>query len=178
MTDSDRAAARPLPPERKSGGRVRWILALALLLVLVGAAGTFYMFFGQRFGDYGRHAAAPAAPLPFYLAVKPFVASVAGADGNSHFVQIGASLALSGPALGKLIDAMLPEVQDAMRQTILAFKVEDIMTPAGVDKLRKAMTIKVNQVLLRQLGARRIKEVNGGAMPAVRNIYFSTLVIE
>jgi flagellar basal body-associated protein FliL len=180
MTEVDHAVAQSVPQAQKSGGRTfRIIAALVVVLVIVGGAGgAYYMFFGHSLAQPGRHAAKPAKPLPFYYEVKPFVASLAGADGSPHFVQVGVNMMLSGPALGKLVDAVLPEVQDAMRQTILAFKVEDIMTPAGVDKLRQAMTAKVNQVLLRQLGAQQIEGVNGGEAKVVRNIYFSTLIIE
>ncbi|HZU88097.1 MAG TPA: flagellar basal body-associated FliL family protein [Stellaceae bacterium] len=93
-------------------------------------------------------------------------------------MQIGVNLTLSGSALGALVGAVQPEIEDTMRQTVLAFKVEDITTPAGVDKLRKAMTTNVNRVLLRRLGPQRIKEVNGGEADAVRNVYFTTLVVE
>ena len=164
---------------QRSGGRAfRMAMALVLVAVLAAAGGAFYVFFWHSHAAGGRRVGSPAAALPVFLEVKPFVVSMAGAGGNSHFVQVGVTLTLSGPALGPLIKAVLPEVKDAMRQTMLAFKADEIMTPAGVDKLRNAMTAKVNHLLLRRLGAERIKAANGGRTDAVRNIYFSTLIVE
>jgi flagellar FliL protein len=178
MSEADQGAARPAA--RKSGGRgLRIVALLALLLVLVGGAGGayYYMFLGHPAAGHDRPAVKPAA-LPFYFEIKPFVVSMASDTGSPHFVQIGVSLTLSGAAMGNLVGAVQPEVEDAMRQTVLSFKADDITTPAGVDKLRKAMTADVNRVLLRRLGPQRIKEANGGETKAVRDIYFTTLVIE
>lgn len=178
MSQAETAAA-PKAGRRSARLLIMVALLLVLVLVLVGAGGgAFYFFFWHRPAGHGRYAARQEAPLPFYLTIKPFVVTMGGGDGGSHFVQVGATLTLAGPALGALIKAVSPEVQDAMRQTILAFKVADIMTPAGVDKLRKAMTAKVNRVLLRQLGAGRIKAIAGGGADAVRNVYFTTLIVE
>ncbi|HJU19450.1 MAG TPA: flagellar basal body-associated FliL family protein [Stellaceae bacterium] len=176
MSETRSAAQTPAPPR---GGRSLRLIMLAFVLVLVVAAGgAGYMFLWHPRGDAARPAAAPAAALPFYLEIKPFVVSMEGEGDSAHFVQLGVNLTLSGPALGQLVSAVLPEVQDAMRQAVLGFKVADITTPAGVDKLRRAMTERVNHVLLQRLGAQRIAAVNGGETKAVRNIYFSTLVIE
>jgi flagellar basal body-associated protein FliL len=178
MSETGQGAARVAA--RRGGRRFfRSWMAIALLAVLVAVAGgVLYGFFGYRLGDHGRHASGQAPPLPFYLTLKPFVVSMAGDAGTTHFVQVGVTLTLSGPAPGRLVNAVLPEVEDAMRQTVLAFKADDVMTPAGVDKLRKAMIVKVNNVLLQQLGARRIEDVNNGKKNLVRNIYFSSLIVE
>lgn len=178
MSDAGQTAAKATA-QPKGGRSLRTLIMIALLLVLlIAGGGGAYLYFGHRLAGAGPPAAKAEAPLPFYLKVKPFVVSLNNGDGTPHFVQLGVTLSLSGPALGNLIKAVLPEVEDAMRQTLLAFKVEEITTPAGVDKLRQAMTAKVNHVLSQQLGAARIKEANGGKADAVRNIYFTTLTIE
>lgn len=179
MSDTGQTAAKgsaKAGAPRKGGRSLLLLAAIALLLVIVAGGGA-YFYLGQSRAGHDRLAKA-AAPLPFYLEVKPFVVSLNNGDGIPHFVQLGVTLSLSGPALGHLIEAVLPEVQDAMRQTLLGFKVEDITTPAGVDKLRKAMIANVNHVLLLQPGAARIKEANAGGAEAVRDLYFTTLTIE
>ena len=104
---------------------------------------------------------------------------VSGA-GAPHFVQLGLNLTLSGASAGTAVTAVLPEVQDAMRQTVLAYKVDDIVTPAGVDKMRAAMIENANRVLLQRLGAERVKRLSGSEPNSgvVQNIYFSTLIVE
>ena len=63
---------------------------------------------------------------------------------------------------------------------MLTFKVDDIVTPAGLGKLREAMIANVNRVLLHRLGAERVKRLSGGEAHGgvVQNIYFSTLIVE
>ena len=164
------------------GGR-SWLLLIVILIVLIVAAagGGGYWFFvvGQRTAS-GAQVREPEAPLPFYLEVKPFVVSMVNSTGAPHFVQLGLNLTLPGSEAGSVVTGVLPEVQDAMRQTVLTFKVEDIVTPPGIEKMREALIANVNQVLLQRFGADRIKRLNGdetqGAV--VRNIYFTTLIVE
>jgi flagellar basal body-associated protein FliL len=164
----------------RDGGRsfLSWKLILPAFLLLAAAGGGAGYFYYYHFGGHGRAAASQEPPLPFYLTIKPFVVSIGSQSGSPHFVQLGASLTLAGPAVGKLVDAMLPEVEDTMRLTALTFKAEDVTTPAGVDKMRALMTANINRLLLQRLGAARIKAINNGKKDIVQNIYFSTLVVE
>ena len=157
---------------------------IAVLIALIAAigGGTGYWFFFLGGSSKGKDAQNPVAeaPLPFYLEMKPFVVSVANNSGAPHFVQLGLNLTLPDPAAGNVITAMLPELQDALRQTVLTFKVDDIVTPAGIDKMREAMLTNANRLLVQRLGAERIKRLvgNDGSKDVVLNILFSTLVVE
>jgi flagellar FliL protein len=179
---SDAAAEAPTQPPEEAATRRSWlswkiIVPVVLVLVLAGG-GAAYFFLIMRPAGQGEQAAKPETALPFYLEIKPFVVSMKGADDNSHFVQLGINLLLSGPELGNLVSAVEPEVDDAMRLSALHFKVEDIVTPAGVDKMRAAMVADINRVLAQRLGIDRIQRLNGGSKDAVRTLYFSQLVIE
>jgi flagellar basal body-associated protein FliL len=183
MTDPDEMAPHRVA-QRESRSLFRSWKIIAILLVLIagvgGGAGYWYFALRKPAAASIAQAPEPEAPLPFYLEIKPFVVSVSSSAGTPHFVQLGLNLTLSGSAAGNAVSAVLPELQDAMRQTVLAYKVDDIMTPAGVDKMRKAMIESANRVLLQRLGAERVKRL-GGAEPdsgIVENIYFSTLIVE
>lgn len=183
MSDTAQGAAAASAAEGAPAGRrslFGWkTLLLLVLLLIAGAGGAYYYFVMMRPAPQGKQAAAPAeTPLPFYLEVKPFVVSLANANGEPHFTQIGVNLTLSGAKMGALVDAMAPEVTDTLRLTVLAFKVEDITNPAGVDKLRKAMIAALNKMLLQRLGADRIAAANNGHKEAVQNVFFSQLIIE
>jgi flagellar protein FliL len=159
----------------------KMIAILILLIVAVGGgAGYWYFFLGVRTEADSAQVPEPDTPLPFYLEVKPFVVSTLNSLGTPHFVQLGPNLTLSGAAAGNAVSAVLPEVQDAMRQSVLTFKVDDIVTPAGIEKLREAMLTNINRVLLQRLGAERVKRLNGGGANSgvVQNLYFSTLIVE
>lgn len=169
-----RAAARP---GRGSRFLSRKIIAFVLVAVaaVIGAAGYWYSAGRQPPQRAEEHAAEP----PFYLELKPFVVSVASSTGTTRFLQMGLDLALSGKDAGNAVTAVLPEIQDALRQTALGFNAEEIVTPAGVDRLRQAMIISANRLLMQRLGAAEVKRLigksNGGV---VRNILFSTLIVE
>ena len=77
-------------------------------------------------------------------------------------MQLGISLQLPRAAAGEMVTAVLPEIQDAMRQTLLGFKSEDLQTPTGVNKVRKAMTDHLNEVMARVLGAERVAKMTDG----------------
>jgi flagellar basal body-associated protein FliL len=151
-------------------------LMLAAIAALAGGAGYWYWTARQAATLAEERTAAP----PFYLDLKPFVVSVANGYGSPHFVQLGLSLALSGQDAGNAVTSVLPEIQDAMRETVLAFRVEDIVTPAGVAKLRKAMIADANRVLLLRFGAAQAKRlaVGNASGAIVQNLFFPTLIVE
>jgi flagellar basal body-associated protein FliL len=169
-----RAAAKP---GRGSRFLSRKIIALVLVAVaaVIGAAGYWYSAGRQP----PQRAEERAAEPPFYLELKPFVVSIASSTGTPRFLQMGLDLALSGKGAGNTVTSVLPEIQDALRQTALGFNAEEIVTPAGVDRLRQAMIISANRLLMQRLGAAELKSLtgktNGGV---VQNILFSTLIVE
>jgi flagellar basal body-associated protein FliL len=182
MSDVDEIAPKAVVGRSRGFFRSWKMIAILILLIVVarGGAGYWYFFLGTNSGTGSAKVAEPETPLPFYLEIKPFVVSTASSAGAPHFVQLGPNLTLSGAAAGNAVSAVLPEVQDAMRKTVLNFKADDMMTPAGIDKLRERMIANVNQVLLQRLGADRVKRLNGGEANSgvVQNLYFSTLIVE
>ena len=169
-------------PARSGRGIKFWIIIVALPIMIAALAGVgcWYFLLRERVVASNEHSPEPELPLPYYLEIKPFVVSMVNSAGAPHFVQLGLNLTVSGSSAGNAITAMLPEIQDAIRQTALGFKVDDIVTPVGVDKLRAAMIANANQAVLRRLGAERTKRLGGADADAgvVQNIYFSTLIVE
>ena len=182
MSDVDETSAKAVVGKGDRTFRFWQLIAISALLIaaIAGGGGYWYFSFGQHSGAGNSQMPEPEAPLPFYLEVKPFVVSMVNSAGTPHFVQLGVNLTLSGAGAANAVSVVLPEVQDAMRQTALTFKVEEIVTPAGVDKMREAMIASVNRVLLQRLGAERINRLNGNQAnnDLVQNIYFSTLIVE
>lgn len=178
MTDVDRVAAVTIKTARRWSAFRSWKMIAVLVIAIAACAGGAYWFLAPRQAPQiaNNHVSEP----PFYLEIKPFVVSIANDAGSPHFVELGINLALPGKDAGNAITGILPEIQDALRQTALAFKVEEIVTPAGVDKLRQAMLAAANRLLAQRLGAEQVKRL-GGAQPngrVVQNVYFSTLIVE
>jgi flagellar basal body-associated protein FliL len=161
-----------------------WRTIAILLVILVasaGGAGYWYFYFNPSAGQAKEQPAKQPEPsLPFYLEIKPFVITIVNSAGTPHFVQVGVNLALSGSDAVNAVTAVLPEIQDAMRQTAVAFKVDDIVSPAGIDKLRQAMIADANRVLVQRFGTERANKLSGGEAngAVIRSIYFTTLIVE
>jgi flagellar basal body-associated protein FliL len=181
MSDVDQTTTFDLDEPHGRSPLVKWGLIGLVALALLGAGGAvWYFFLGGRAHFSPQPAKEVEAPLPYYLEVKPIVVSMPSAGGTTHFVQVGVSLQLPRPAAGEMIGALLPEVQDAMRQTLLTFKSDDLQTPEGVDKVRKAMIEHLNESLASVLGPDRMAKLTAGSPNGafVQNILFPTLIVE
>jgi flagellar basal body-associated protein FliL len=178
MTDIDQAAALDLDEPRGRSPLIKWGLIGIIVLGLIGGGGAVWYFF---LGGKGPPQAKQVeAPLPYFMDLKPFVVSLPSAGGSSHFVQLGISLQLPRAAAGEMVTAVLPEIQDAMRQTLLGFKTEDLQTSDGVNKVRKAMKERLNEVVKRVLGDERVTKMTAetGSIEFIQNVLFSTLIVE
>jgi flagellar protein FliL len=156
------------------------VMALAGLLVLGGAGGAVWYFaLGGKAALSGADKKVEA-PLPYFLELKPIVVSVPSKAGPSRFVQIGLGLELAGADSGNLITAVLPQVQDAIRETVLGFKSDDLQDQASLEKVRQAILANLNKTLLADLGAERIGKAAPGkpTNAMVHAIYFQQLIVE
>ena len=181
MTDIDQAAALDLDEPRGRSSLVKWALIGLVVLVLIGGGGAVWYFFLGGSAHFGSQQAKPAeAPLPYFMDLKPFVVSLPSSSGTPHFVQLGISLQLPRTAAGEMVTAVLPEIQDAMRQILLGFKSDDLQTPDGVNKVRKVMKEHLNEVMVRVLGPERIAKLTDGtgSPDFIQNILFGTLIVE
>jgi flagellar FliL protein len=179
MTDIDQDAALDLDEPGGRSSLMKWALIGIVLLAVLGGGGfaAWYFFLGGR----APHAEKAAeAPLPYFMDLKPFVVSMPNASGTPHFVQLGISLQLPRSAAGEMVTAVLPEFQDTMRQALLGFKSEDLQSPAGIDKVRKTMTDRLNDTATRVLGPERVAKLTAGAQSGafVQNVLFATLIVE
>jgi flagellar FliL protein len=181
MADIDQAATLDLGEPRGRGSLLKWVIIGIAALALLGVGGAVWYFFLS-----GREHFAPKepkeveAPLPFFLELKPFVVSMPSTSGSAHFVQLGVSLQLPRAAAGEMVNALLPELQDAMRQVLLSFKSDDLQNPDGVNKVRGVMIDRLNKTMLAVLGHDRIAKLSEGSPDGafVQNVLFTTLIVE
>ena len=181
MSDIDQAATLELGSVRGRSPLMKWVVvALAGLLLIGGAGAAWYFFFGGREHVAPKEAKQAEAPLPFFLDLKAFVVSMPSTTGSSHFVQIGVSLQLPRAAAGEMVNALLPELQDTMRQVLLAFKSDDLQSPDGVNKVRAAMIERLNKTMTTVLGPERVARLTEGSADGafVQNVLFTTLIVE
>ncbi|MFZ2008280.1 MAG: flagellar basal body-associated FliL family protein [Stellaceae bacterium] len=181
MTDIDQAAALDLDEPRGRSSLVKWGLIGVVVLALIGGGGAVWYYLLGGSAHFGSQQAKPVeAPLPYFMDLKPFVVSLPSSSGTPHFVQLGISLQLPRATAGELVTALLPEIQDAMRQILLGFRSDDLQSPDGVNKVRKIMKEHLNEVMARVLGPERIAKLTEGtgSQDFIQNILFGTLIVE
>jgi flagellar FliL protein len=170
------AAPAEAPPPPK-GGRLKLIIIVAVaLLVVAGGGGGAWFFLLSAPSKAGPKELAPTQP--YFVDVKPFVVTMKDEEGGMHYVQIALSLKVPGEDAVAAAGSVMPEILDMIRQAVLGFKLDELQTPDGVNKLRAAITTGTNRVLLRSLGGDKIARLGGTAGMLVGNVYFQNLVIE
>jgi len=179
--DKRRAPEPETAPEKapKKRGKLKLIIiVLVALIVILGGAGGGYMFLFAGGDAKQKEAKETAPPAPFFVEVKPFVVTMKAADGSMHYVQIALSLKVPNEEAVAAAGTVMPEIQDMIRQAVLGFKIDELQTQDGVNKLRTAVTTGSNKVLLVALGAQKVDKLGGKAGMLVNNVYFQNLVIE
>lgn len=176
--DKRRAAEPETTPADapKKRGKLKLLIIIVLALVILGGGGAYFFLFAGSKEPAKAKEIAPAQP--FFVEVKPFVVTVKAADGSMHYVQLALSLKVPNEEAVAAAGTVMPEIQDMIRQAVLGFKIDDLQTPEGVNKLRVAVTTGSNGVLLRALGGKKLDELGGKAGLLVSNVYFQNLVIE
>jgi flagellar basal body-associated protein FliL len=175
--DKGRAASAEAPPPEpvKKRRPMKLILMAVVVLIVIGAGGWYFLVGGAKPASQS----APAPPAPFFVDIKPFVITMKAADGSMHYVQLSLSLKVPGTPAITAAESVMPEILDMIRQSVLGFKVDQLQTPQGVNRLRAVLVAGTNRVLLQSLGGAKIKELGGGKDEAlVSAIYFSNLVIQ
>src|SRR5689334_13643990 len=164
MTDIDQGVdLEEAPAAKGSSKRLLMIVGGALLLLGIGGGAWFFLLGGKAMLMGGGGPAKPVeAPLPTFYDLKPVVVTVTSKQGPSHFVQLGVSLQLADSSGSEMLAALLPKIQDAIRQTVLTFKSEELQTPEGVERLRAAMLPRLNEMLAQALGHERLEKASGG----------------
>lgn len=182
MTDVDQSVALELEGgERPAKGKSKLLMIVVAAVLLLGIGGAVWFFlFGGKAMVFGEAAKPVEAPLPTFYDMKPIVVTVTSKQGPSHFVQLGTSLQLADAAGSEMIAAILPKIQDAIRQTVLTFKSEELQTPEGIERLRTALLPRLNEVLAQAVGPERLEKATRGKHggKAIENLYFSSLIVE
>ncbi|HZF28078.1 MAG TPA: flagellar basal body-associated FliL family protein [Gammaproteobacteria bacterium] len=156
-------------------------VAAPLLTQMISGKGAAHQATGEEAADGEQAADEPAdeeKPIELAAAEKaepalyvpldpPFVVSFEGANGETRFVQ----LTLQAMARNeKTIDAVkqhAPAIRNSFLFLISGYKVEDLATLKGKEKLRADMLVAANEIMEKNTGSAGIEE-----------LYFTSLVIQ
>jgi flagellar protein FliL len=118
------------------------IIAAAVLVLGGGGAGGYYFFFRAK-----THKSARVAPVPppppvklAYVDVKEMTLRLADND-SEHYIKLSPALGVP-PAKSDEMTDKLPVVRDRIVTVVTAHTSQDLVTPAGKDKLKtELMTV-------------------------------------
>ena len=110
---------------------------------------------------------APLDPAIYTPLDPPFVVSFSDADGDSRFLQLTLQAMARDEHTIDEIKRHAPAIRNAFLFLISGYKVEDLSTLEGKEKLRAAMLVSANEIMERNTGEARIEE-----------LYFTSLVIQ
>ena len=110
---------------------------------------------------------APEGPAIYTPLDPPFVVSFGDADGDTRFLQLTLQAMARDEHTIDEIKRHAPAIRNAFLFLISGYKVEDLNTLEGKEKLRAAMLVSANEIMERNTGA-----------PGIEELYFTSLVIQ
>ncbi|MGH7013571.1 MAG: flagellar basal body-associated FliL family protein [Stellaceae bacterium] len=185
---------RDPPAARRRTRRLgrRLVMLFGLLAVVASAA-----VGGWYYWQYKKATVVAAPVKPIYVVIKPFVVTMLDDNQVTRFVQVGVDLEVTNKAAADRVQQVLPAIEDAIRLQILQSKLAEVTSPQGVEQLRKALIVQANHAIETTLdpppdphapkpqaksqpstSTTAPKPGHPPAPPAVRNLYFTELVVE
>lgn len=127
---------------------------------------------GDELGDEGEEIEVAAAQTPTGPALytpldPPFVVSFSDKDGDTRFLQLTLQAMARNERAIDEVKRHSPAIRNAFLFLISGYKVEDLATLEGKEKLRAAMLASAQEIM----------ENNTGE-PSIEELYFTSLVIQ
>jgi flagellar protein FliL len=161
MADNDQAegAAEAAAAPK---GKLKLIIALALVLVTAGGGATWFFFF--RHHNEEMHAEAMMAPPPkppSYVEVPDMLVNLIGLPGERvQYLKVKIVLEVKEEKQVEAIKPSLPRVTDIFQTYLRELRPSDLNGSAGLFRLREDLTRRVNAAVSpNQVSAVLFKEV-------------------
>lgn len=127
------------------GGRKRLILvALAVLVLLGGGTGGYFMLGGPKHGE--AHAAAEAKKPISFVDVSEMIVNLASEPGQDRqrFLKLRVALEVKDPKAVEEVQPLLPRVVDIFQVFVRELRASDLEGSGGVFRLREELLRRVN----------------------------------
>jgi flagellar FliL protein len=111
--------------------------------------------------------AAPTGPALYVPLDPPFVVSFNDESGDTRFLQLTLQAMARSERAITAIKTHAPAIRNAFLFLISAYKVEDLATLEGKEKLRAAMLTSANDIVAKNTGEASVEE-----------LFFTSLVIQ
>ena len=140
-------------------GKLKLIIAVALVLAIVGGGATWF-FFLRHHGEE-MHAEAPPAKPPSYVEVPDMLVNLVGTPGERvQYLKLKIVLEVKEEKQVETIKPNLPRVTDIFQTYLRELRSSDISGSAGLFRLREELTRRVNAAVApSQVSAVLFKEI-------------------
>ena len=109
----------------------------------------------------------PLAPAIYVPLDPPFVVSFSDGAGDARFLQLTLQAMARDEHTIEAVKTHAPAIRNSFLFLISGYKVEDLATLAGKEKLRAAMLVAANEIMEKNTGK-----------PGIEELYFTSLVIQ
>jgi flagellar FliL protein len=152
-------------PAPKKSRKLLYILAGLVVVLLGGGAGAWFML--QPAGK-DEHAAKAAHAEPIYIAFDPPFVVNFESNGLVRFLQVTVQAETGDPLAADVVKKHDPVIRNDLLMLFSGQTYETLSTRAGKEKLRQAALAEV----------RRVVAAQGGKADDVRNLYFTSFVMQ
>ena len=149
------APATDAPSEAKpKSKKLLFIIIGVVVLALAGAGGAFFILKKNTSDHEGdgeeeavvEHAAPKPGTPPTFLALDSMVVNLADPGGN-RFAQLAITLQVQDSATGDAIKVYMPSVRNSILMLVSQRTAEEILTPAGKEKLGQDIIAEVSAIM-------------------------------
>lgn len=132
------------PRRRALSGKklVLFVVLPAVLLLLVGGTGAFFLFGKKKPAPVA--AKTPAVKQLVYYNMPEILVNLNSAGRRSSFLKMSISLELDSAADIPRIQAVMPRIVDNMQAYLRELRAEDLRGSAGLFRLREELLARIN----------------------------------
>ena len=162
--------------EKKSGGKKQAIV-LILLLLLVGGGAAWWFLVRPHMKPNAEALAAEKEKHMHFISLDPFVTNLATQDGSAHYLQVKIDLKTFDPEAEGQVNAMMPEIRNAILKILAGQMANQVGTVAGREVLRAQILEAVNG-LLETHGGIVARPAKNEKSPPIAGVYFTAFVVQ
>lgn len=169
------AVEEELVVEKKSGGKKKLVL-LIIVLLLAGGGAAWWFLLRPGMGKNPEAIAAEKEKQMHFISLEPFVTNLATQDGSAHYLQVKIDLKSFDPKVDAQVDAMMPEIRNAILKILAGQMANQVGTVAGREALRQQILGAVNELLLTRGGI--LPHPKTAKSPPIAGVYFTAFVVQ
>ncbi len=162
--------------EKKGGGKKKFILLVLLLLIATGGGAAWWFLLRPQMAPSPEALAAEKEKHMHFISLEPFVTNLASQDGSAHYLQVKIDLKTFDPKADEQVNAMMPEIRNAILKILAGQAANQVGTVAGREALRRQILDEVNELLETRGGI--LSHPKTAKSPPIAGVYFTAFVVQ